>query len=258
MAPSRHLLFRLAALLFVATAASPESVSGQTLLGRVLEEGRETPVASAAISLLDRDGRSRASTLADSLGRFVLTPPEAGEYIVESVGLGFETTRSPLLAMTVSDTVPFEITMFPIPLGLEGLEVSVDREAEQMLGIFGHTPASLRNRWIDRETIEKMPLSAGPREIIRWQNIAGLSVMENSSGDIPTLCVMFQRGRTGGGLNRCALIFLNGMRIPSDAAQAINPSDIESIAVLTPVDASTFYGTNAGGGAVLMWTRRGN
>ena len=85
-------------------------VEGQTLRGLVVEEGRESPVAGAAVSLLSRDGNHRAGASADSLGRFLLSPPAAGEYYIESARIGYETTRSPLLALAMADTVPFEIT----------------------------------------------------------------------------------------------------------------------------------------------------
>jgi hypothetical protein len=244
-----------AAAVILAMLVGTGDVEGQTLRGRVVEDGRDSPVAGANVSLLNRDGDHRAGASADSLGRFLLTPPEAGEYYIESVRIGYETTRSPLLALTAVDTVPFEITMVALPLGLEGFEVTVEAEAVQFLRSFGHTPASLRNRWIDADAIEAMPLPVGVREVIRWRGIAGLTVREDNSGAVPTLCVMFQRGRTATGLNQCALILLNGVRIHPEIAQSINPADLEGIAVLTPVDASTFYGTNAGGGAVLMWTR---
>jgi hypothetical protein len=37
----------------------------------------------------------------------------------------------------------------------------------------------------------------------------------------------------------------------------IDHHDLEAIVVLGPTEATTFYGTAGGGGAVLLWTRRG-
>lgn len=244
-------LFALAALL------PPTNATAQTLVGRVLEEGREIPVAGASISLVDGTGELRVTTISDSLGSFILTPPEAGEYVVEAVRLGYEITRSPLLSLALDGSVPFEIMIQPAPIGLEGFEVSVEREAEVLLQTHGHTPTSLGNRWIDRDDIERMPMPSGPLEVIRWRGLAGIYLPESSSTGTAELCVAFNRGRSFAGTFRCALILLNGSIISELEAQAINPDHIEAIAILTPVDASTFYGTRGGGGAVLIWTRSG-
>jgi Carboxypeptidase regulatory-like domain len=246
-------LWRVVILFLLTLFPSATSAAAQTLSGRVLEEGRDVPVAGAMISLVDRNGKQRAGATSDSVGRFVLTPPEPGEYVVQAVRLGYEPTRSPLFAMAVEGSVPFEIMMKPSPIGLEGFEVTVEREAEVLLRNFGHTPATLGNRWIGREDIDRMPLPVGPLEVIRWRAIPGVVVDEGFTPGTASLCVTFvRRSRSG-----CALILLNGVPISPFEAQAINPDHIEAIAILTPVDATTFYGTQAGGGAVLMWTRQG-
>ena len=234
----------------VASAAAP--VHAQTLSGTVLEEGRGVPVAGAMISLLDRDGERRTSAMADSLGRFSLAPPEAGEYVIETVRIGYETSTSPLLALSAEGEVDVELMMTPLPIGLEGFEVSVEREAEIMLEPFGLTPATLRNRWIDRTDIEAMNTPGLPKDVIRWRNISGVTVDEYDTFDDGVLCVRFRRSERA-----CAITVLNGALVPPEAAFHINAGDIEAMAILTPEDATTFYGTPGGGGAVLIWTRAG-
>lgn len=143
--------------------------------------------------------------------------------------------------------------VWPISLPLQGFDVSVEREAERFLGQFGHTPQTLDERWIDRERIEAMGMPGLPKDLIRRQNVAGLWVTEVNAYENPrpALCVTFQRGRG------CALTVLNGSVISPQAAYWIDPNTLESVAILRPPDATTFYGTRAAGGAVLMWTRTG-
>jgi hypothetical protein len=50
---------------------------------------------------------------------------------------------------------------------------------------------------------------------------------------------------------------LNGVVIDPVEINQIDPAMIESIAVLSPVDAATLYGTRGGNGAVLVWLRTG-
>jgi len=240
-------------LVFGALLLHPAKIQSQTMAGSVVEEGRGTPVSGAVITLLAREGGVRASAVSDSLGRFVMVPPEAGEYFIEVARLGYKTTRSLLLSLTVEGSVPIELMMRPEPLGLEGIEVSVEREAEEFLQPFGHTPASLGRRWISRSNIEALPLPLGPREVIKWQRLAGVWVDELTGGPFDDLCVRFMRRS----LRECAIVVINGVTVSSGEVQLISPDEIEAIAILTPVDATTFYGTGAGGGAVLIWTRRG-
>ena len=123
------------------------------------------------------------------------------------------------------------------------------------------SPRQLGNRWISREKIEAIPVKLDMGTIIERTSVVGTSVLrpENltpGSDDIG-LCVTFFRARTGVGWGRCALIVLNGIPIARPQALTIDPETIESMAVLQPVEATLFYGTLGGGGAVLVWTRRG-
>jgi hypothetical protein len=109
---------RCAAGFLLVVLSVPPRAGAQTLVGRVVEEGRETPVTGALVSLVDRDGEPGPRTITDSLGQFVLTPRRDGEYVVEVTRLGYETTRSPLFAMTVEGSVSLDLVMHPLPLGL--------------------------------------------------------------------------------------------------------------------------------------------
>ncbi len=234
--------------LFVATDSA-----AQTLVGSVLEEGRNTPVAGATISLVDQDGEHRAYAISDSLGHFQLAPPEPGEYVVEAAALGYEPANSPLFAMTLEGSVPFEFVLRPSPIGLEGLDVSVepiDVVAERLLRQYGQSPASLGRRWIDRAALSSLAMSGDPGVAIQWLGVPRVWVMEGAKhGRNPRLCVQDLRTRA------CAIIILNGVKIDPAAALAIDFHQLEAIAVLTPSDATTFFGTGAIGGAVLLWIR---
>ena len=248
-------------LLLGIAASAPTDAHAQTLLGRVLDQVNETPVDGAIISLVTRDGEERMQTLSDSLGRFTLTPPEAGEYVLVADRIGYTETRSPLLALGVEGSAPIDLMMVPEPIGIEGIEISVEELASEELRIFGLSPRQLGNRWISREKIEAIPVKLDMGAIIERTSVVGTSVLrpENltpGSDDIG-LCVSFSRARTGEGWGRCALIVLNGIPIAGPQALTIDPESIESMAVLKPVEATLFYGTLGGGGAVLVWTRRG-
>lgn len=250
-------------LLTALSGALPSPVRAQTLVGRVLDESRGGPVGGALVRLLDRDGDERAQSLADDQGRFLLRPPEEGEYYLEATRLGYRRTVSPLLAFSQGDhTASLDLMMVPAPLGLEGLEVEVDLETRvtEDLEISGIRPADLGNRFITRKDIEAVPIRTDVGNVLERQNISNIRVIrpENllQDSDHLGLCLSLGRARTGS-VGRCAIVVLDGLRISGEQALAIDPETLEGMAVLLPVEATTLFGQQGARGALMLWTRSG-
>ena len=251
----------LGLVLIGAVLSLPQPAVGQTILGRVLDQVNEQPIGGAIVSLVTRSGEERVRALADSVGRFVITPPEAGEYVLVAARFGYYETRSPLIALGTEGEAPLEMMMSPQPLGIDGLEVSVEELAAEELNQLGLTPRQLGNRWIDREEIDAIPVKRDMGVILERTAQAGIRITrpENlvpGSTDIG-LCIAQDRARGADSSYNCSLIVLNGVPVSGIQALNIDPAAIESIAILGPTEASTFYGTIGGSGAVLVWTRRG-
>ena len=245
-------------------AAAFQPLRAQTVLGRVLDDARESPVSGAAVRLLDKDGKKKAEALSDSLGRFVLTPPKAGEYYIEATRIGYQRSLSPLLAFAPrDDRVQLDLMMTPAPIGLEGLSVEVDVEtrATEDLKISGVSPAALGNRWISRRDIEAVAIRPDVGNVLEHQNIAGMRVVrpENltSGSDGLGLCVSLARARTGTGLGTCAMVVLDGVPITGEQALFVDPDAVEGMAVLLPSEATLLYGTKGARGVLRIWTRAG-
>lgn len=240
--------------------ASPGSVDAQTILGRVLDQMNEEPVGGVIVALVSASGEERLRTLTDSAGQFVIAPPSAGEYLLVTERFGYQETRSPLIALTMEGQAPLELMVVPAPIGLEGFEVSVEEQANEELQMMGLSLGDLGNRWIDRDEIDAIQVKRDIASILEQKRPAGMTIMrpENfAPGSDIGLCFATQRGRSADGSNQCSLIVLNGIPISGIQALDIDPDAIEGIAVISPIEASTFYGTAAGAGAVLVWTRRG-
>ncbi|MDA0329258.1 MAG: carboxypeptidase-like regulatory domain-containing protein [Gemmatimonadetes bacterium] len=247
-------------LVAILASSTASAVSGQTILGRVLDQVNEAPVAGAIVSLITRDGTERVKVLADSLGRFVLTPPEAGEYVLAASRFGYMDTTSPLLSLGVEGQAPLELMLSPEPFGLEGIEVSVEERASEELQSMGLSPNQLGNRWIDRKRIEEIPIKIDIGAILERTAQSNILIIRPANlapgSDDMGLCVSLYRTRSMG-RGHCALVVLDGIPISGVQALDIDPDAVESIAVLEPMQSTTFYGTIGGSGAVLVWTRRG-
>lgn len=235
----------------------PQPSSAQTLSGSVVDPTTTASVVDASVSILEADGDVRTQILTDSLGRFAFDVEAGRPFYIEVSRLGYVTTRSMLLQIGEGRPTPLTIELEPEPVALRGFEVEVEREAEQLLGLYGHTPESLGERWISQEEIMAMPQSSGPYDVLIRQSIPGVRLNSQCTGlgSCPAdLCVYQVQGRD----QLCSLLILNGVPIDGEfAAQNINPTDLAGIAVLDPMDAATFFGTKGGGGAVVMWTRGG-
>ena len=251
----------------VAALFTPSPLAAQTLVGRVLDDTRESPVAGALVRLLERDGKERARALADSEGRFVLGPPKAGEYYLEATSLGYQRTLSPLLAFADGQaTMAVDLMMAPAPIGLEGLSVEVDAEtrATRDLDLLGVIPADLGSSWITQAEIDAIELKRDVGTILEWQGISGLRVVrpENvqqtrTPGEEPLgLCFSLVRGRTWQGNSTCALAVVDGIPTTNEHLLDLDPLTVGAIAVLQPIEALVLFGKKAEGGAVLIWTRQ--
>lgn len=242
--------------------AAPAPAASQTLLGRVLDLANDAPIGGVIVSLVTRDGTERVRTVSDSIGHFVIVPPEDGEYVLVADRFGYMEARSPLLALVIEGQTAIDMIMTPEPIGLEGLEISVEEVATEELKRMGLSANELGNRWISRQRIEAIPLKLDVGAILEKTNQSGIRVIRpgNDSamgGADMGLCVAITRARTGGGRGTCALIVLNGIPIAGVQALDIDPESIESMALLEPMEATTFYGTIGGSGALLVWTKRG-
>ncbi len=245
----------------IAVALVPAPVAAQTILGRVLDELSEQPVPGVVVSLVARTGEERLRALSDSAGNFVIRPPEAGEYLLVTDRFGYLETRTPLLALGTEGRASMDLMVAPEPIGLEGLEISVEELAAEELTRMGISLAELGNRWIDRDQIEAIPVKRDMGVILERTAQPGIRInrpenLTMGSDDLG-LCIALTRVRTAQGGGRCALVVLDGVPISGPGALDIDPDAIEGIAILEPIQASTFYGTLGGAGAVLVWTRRG-
>jgi len=251
-------------LAFVLLSARASVAHGQTnLSGRVLEEGSERPVREAEIRLLDRDGEVAARAVSDVAGRWELEVPEAGEYFLAASRLGYEAMQSPMLSIESAPAVPLEILLRPSPIGLEGLRVEVDyeEEAEQQLKLAGVAPRDLGRRWISESDIEAVKLRRDVGSFIERQGIPALRVIRPENivpGSDPLgLCVSLVRGRTAGGLGRCALGVVDGIERSTMHLLDLDPETVAAMAVLNPIEAVILFGKRGEAGAVMIWTKRG-
>jgi len=114
----RLLLLALAVCISTATP-----LPGQRISGELVDEGSGAPIDGGMILLLDDAGDRVAGTLSDSRGRFVLRPPDLGEYTLRAERVGYRTVHSPPLMVETGQDIEIRLQTIIQPIELEGVVV---------------------------------------------------------------------------------------------------------------------------------------
>jgi hypothetical protein len=232
------------------------AAAGQAVTGRITDDIAMQPLRLADVQLLFPDGKTVVSTASDSAGFYRLDAPGPGDYRVQVDLIGYKKLQSPLLALGEGGLVnaDFELPMDPIEL--EGLRVETERQEhiKRVLRSYGVRAEGIGERFVDQATIARRPNALDFGKVLQWQSIPGMSVRRSDDlpGGLakPIICVQLTPGQS-----RCALTVLNGARISLETAYDIPADALGAIVVLEPTEATLLYGTDGGGGAVLLFTK---
>ncbi len=243
----------LAALAVLAlTGARPAPLVAQTVHGRATSEDTGLPLQGVEIALSREDGDVVSRVLSDADGRYVMRIPEDGAYRISADLFGYLRLETPLVALETDRSPLVDFEMPADPIELDEVRVSVERREELVsrTRTYGVQPDFLGERFVTIEAIEKRPTAGDFGQILQWQSIPGIRVRRGvDTGDRPWVCVMLTRSRD------CAITVLDGAVVPSEVAGQIPTEILGGMVVLTPMEATTSFGTDGGNGAVLIWTK---
>lgn len=242
--------FVLLPLVLVAPALP---ASGQSVRGFVVEAGPGTPLVGAEVELMAGPGTEATSLRAttDTLGKFVISPPEPGRYRLRVTHPGYRTYETDSVDVGSGEIVSVEVRMGANAIPLEPLVVTArsrspmsDFERRRSTGGFG--------RFFTREDIEARN---APRTTELLRGVSGLTVAQARRGRTSMLLM-----RSGLGLCQPAL-WVDGHLVDQNRGSTIDdvllPSTIEAVEVYrSSAEAPVQYVTGPCG-VVLFWTRRG-
>lgn len=256
---------------------------GQTLSGRVLDAGTESPIPDVALRLYSVEGEPvEFKRTSDGDGGFVFVEVAPGRYRLEGERLGYRTTASGVLVVHAGDTIALEFRMAVAAIVLEPLTVTASARPW-----YEHlTPPALWEYYERRDYLSRLGRGhfMGPQEI---RNLAGMPVAL-AIGTVPGMRAVASESSMGRfhllGRQGCdALLFVNGhqvrLRAPLSRADTadvdfvpgperldwfvddfVSLNEIEAIEVYRgaaelPGEFHGFSG-NANCGAVIIWTKR--
>jgi hypothetical protein len=236
-----------------------------TLVGIAVDWEDQGPLEGVRVMLEDLG----LGTLTDEKGRFHLSGIPLGRHVLRAEMLG-RTTVTDTVRIRPDRPVQMEVRLPPVALAIEGVTVEVFSRPAMEARTEGFTGADL-----DRITPEEMDVlrvkTYNIVDVIRQMGSPRIRITEAGPQGFPLgFCMAWTRRRpslaheAAGGGCQSMLIVLDGLPIqggPQLPASAIvlemDPEEIETVRVLSPIQAEFRYGIDGGFGALVIETRRG-
>lgn len=237
----------------------PSAISGQILMGNLLDAQTGRSIMLGYVGLLTEEGEKVVWTMTDEEGFFRLEAPGPGSYMLYGESLGYHSSVDGPVLLGDEQVVPAEFRLEPMPLVLDSLRIVAetkrislvlsgyyDRERTGLGHFIG--PDKILDR-IDTRNVTDFFWSVPGVRLMPRSNLAG-------SGYVP----MMRAAATLQGL--CLPdVYLDG--IPMSGAdeidQFLSPFDIEAIEIYrSPSEVPAQFTTAAANcGVILLWTRKG-
>ena len=249
-------------LLAVAPGAAQEG--GATLTGQVTEESSQRPLAGVQVFLRE----ASMGQLTNSQGRFLLRDVPPGQYTVGVQLLGY-TEVAEQVTLAAGQSLTLDVTLRQEALALDGIVVTGQAGQARRREV-GNTISQINLTQID-EPVQSVDQLLQGRTTSMTVN-AGSAAF--GSGAMIRL-----RGNSSMSQSNQPIVYIDGVRQSSDSyplnrsdngsfalsPQAtgsplndINPNDIERIEVVKGAAATTLYGSEAAGGVIQIFTKRGS
>ena len=249
-----HQLLVAAAL--VATVQAPVAAQTGTITGAVRSVTNGQPIAGAQVSI----PAINAGVLANNVGRYLLSNVPAGTHTVEVQYIGYS-IRSAEVTVTADGAVIQDFELRSEAISLEGVIVTGTAGASRRREI-GNSVSQL-----NEESFRTAPITT-VADILQGRAL-GATVL-NNGGQVGAGSTIKLRGNNSVSFSNSPLVYVDGVRIRerglihSDEANQqtnpfddINPADIERIETIKGAAATTLYGTEAAGGVIQIFTKRG-
>lgn len=253
---SRRSIFAGVALVGL-TAWAPLYAQTGTVTGTVRSASNGSAIVGAQVSVTTLN----TGILTNNVGRYVLVGIPAGTHTVGVQYIGYlSQTMEVTVTADGAATADFELRSDAI--SLEGVVVTGTAGAARRREI-GNSVSS-----INEEVFESQPITR-VSDVLQGRTL-GATVLTNG-GQVGAGTTIKLRGNNSVSFGNSPLIYVDGVRIRertllnsnNEANQRtnpfddLNPADVERIEVIKGAAATTLYGTEASGGVIQIFTKRG-
>lgn len=247
----------LATAAFFAVAPRAAAQANGVIEGTVTLSGSSLPLAEVQITLVGANRGARS----DEKGAYRISAVAPGTYVVRAQRIGYTSiTRS--VTVGTGQTVRADFALREAALSLEALVVT-GTAAESRKKEVGNATAA-----IDMKAIETEPVR-NTQDVITGR-APGITVLGNS-GQPGAGGTIRLRGTNSVTQSNSPIVYVDGIRIYSDggpitpnarqstlAINDIKADDIERVEIVKGAAATTLYGTEASGGVIQIFTKKGS
>ncbi len=254
----RSRIWLTAAVLFAAAVGAPTVAAQETgrITGRVTAAATMQPLSGAQVFV----SGLRLGALSTDDGRYVILNVPVGTHTlrVDIIGYG---SNEQTVTVTAGGTVTADFSLAQTAVALEEIVVT-GTAAEVRAREVGNALDAITSR-----SIENLPVT-NPENILGGR-IPGVTVIP-PGGQPGTGGSIRIRGQNTASQAPEPLVYIDGVRVYNQpvslgtasrasvsALQDINAEDIERIEVIKGASATTLYGTEAAGGVIQVFTKRG-
>ena len=246
----------LAGAVLIGSVWTPAAAQTGTITGSVRSATNGQPIPGAQVAIPDLN----VGILANNVGRYLLQGVPAGTHTVQVQYIGYSALSAEVTVAAGQAAVQdFELRSEAI--SLEGVVVTGTAGAARRREI-GNSVSQ-----INEEAFRSAPISS-VADILQGRTL-GATVLTNG-GQVGAGSTIKLRGNNSVSFSNSPLVYVDGVRIRerglihSDEANQqtnpfddINPADIERIETIKGAAATTLYGTEAAGGVIQIFTKRG-
>lgn len=251
---ARTLTVALALAAFSAVGVTAQN-SG-TVTGLVRDAVNLSPLAGAQVSI---EGTGIGG-LVNNVGRFLLLNVPAGTHTVNVTMIGYS-AGSQTVTVTAGGTATSDFSLREQALSLEGVVVTGTAGQARRREV-GNAIESVGSRDIEVAAITDVG------DVLQGR-AAGVQIAD-TDGQVGAGSEIRIRGNSSVTQGNRPLIYIDGVRMETSqltnsdeaaatpmALDAINPADIDRIEIVKGPAATTLYGTEAAGGVIQIFTKRG-
>lgn len=250
----RRTVIGLLCLAVPGSAWPAASVDAQQITGVVVAESTGEPLEAAVVSVVHAERATRESVVAGADGRFQLSLPEAGEWLLTVELIGYRPVSNEPIEVLTAAVVDVRITLSIDAVPLEPITIVSRRRGRgsYLEGFYDRMERSRgpgRGHFISREQVDQVAFLR-PSDLLR--RVPGLQV---DGGRGPRGAVVGMRGGC------VPAVFIDGSQINRhDIRESVDDylevSEIEGVEVYLGASArvQSFHDPR-GCGVVLIWTR---
>ncbi|MEO9033935.1 MAG: TonB-dependent receptor [Gemmatimonadaceae bacterium] len=226
-----------------------------TITGTVMERGTNAPIQNAQVNVTG----TRLGTSVDATGAFTIRGVTAGKVTLRAQIIGFEASEQ-IVQLPASGTVRVNFLLNRAAINLTGVVVTATGEERRRS--VGTAMATIDTAQIARSA------ALNPQDILAGST-PGVTVLANG-GQPGSGGTIILRGINSVSQGNSPLIYIDGVRVfnghtPTNVGgrQFVSPlndipaDEIDHIEIIKGSAATTLYGTEASGGVLQIFTKRG-